>query len=551
MLRSRFLRCAVASAAALAISLTVSPATPAVAQARPSAPASFPGFASFHHVKIPGANGIKLDAATWIHRDGTPRPAIVMPGPWTQFGWRTYTVMASKYALAGYNVLAYSARGFGSSEGGAEGGGPLDVQDGSKALDHLIAQAPGRTTKVGFTGLSYGSGLSQLIAAQDPRVDAVAALSTWGDLGEAFYENRTRHLASVRALQTVKGNARLSARTQRMFSDLLANRNIPQALEWAKQRSPKTYLKQLNKRRVPVFYGQAWHETLFPSNQSLKTFNRLTGPKRIDVSIGDHAGPEMTGMAGLPNHVAKDAKRWFDRFLKGERNGIDTEGQVNSQVMWKYWPWVRETRPNWGAFTERTERLNLTGPGGGRADGALSSAALRPAAPSTGWRMPFTSGTDTTASVGGNIVFVAGYKEMVGLPKTYRTDTISRKHAAVWTSAPMEATTRLRGTPKLRLTYTATTAQSTIIAHLFDVDAHGKAHIITHAPFTSPGGRAGRPVTADISLQAAAYDVPTGHRLMLVVDTKDAFYGDANGAGGQITVTSPKGRPSYLDVPTG
>ncbi|MEV0368684.1 CocE/NonD family hydrolase [Streptomyces sp. NPDC050636] len=539
MLRSRFARCAVVPATALAISI----ATPAVAEARPSAPASLA--APFRLVKIPGANGDKLDGATWIHQDGRPRPAIVLPSPWTQVGWHTYAVMATKYALAGYNVIAYSARGFGSSEGEVDAGGPLDVKDGSKALDYLIAHAPGRTTKVGFAGLSYGSGLSQLIAAHDSRVDAVAALSTWGDLGESFYENHTRHLGSVRALQTVAGNARLSAGTRQAFDDILTNRNIPRALAWAKQRSPQTYIKQLNKRRVPVLYGQAWHETLFPSNQSLKTFNSLTGPKRIDLSIGDHAGPEMTGMGGLPNHVTNDAKRWFDRFLKGERNGIDTEGQVNSQVMWKYWPWLRETRPNWGAFTERTQRLNLAAPEGKGADGGLSPA------PSTGWRMGFTSGKDTTASAAGSVVFLAGYKEMVGLPKTYRTNTISRENAAVWTSTPVEATTRLRGAPKLRLTYTPTTAQSTIFAHLFDVDANGKAHIITHAPFTSLDGRPGRSVTADISLQAAAYDVPKGHRLMLAVDTKDTLYGDANGAGGTIAVSSPKARPSYLEVPTG
>ncbi|KPC62066.1 CocE/NonD family hydrolase [Streptomyces chattanoogensis] len=542
MLRSRFARRAAASAAALAISM----ATPAVAEARPSAPsAQAPAVAPFQLVKIPGVGGIKLDGATWIHPDATPRPAIVLPSPWTQFGWHTYTVLATKYALAGYNVLAYSARGFGFSEGEAEAGGPLDVRDGSKALDYLIAHAPGRTTKVGFAGLSYGSGLSQLIAAHDSRVDAVAALSTWGDLGEAFYENRTRHLGSVRALQTVAGNARLSAHTRQAFSDILTNRNIPRALAWARQRSPQTYLKQLNKRRVPVFYAQGWHETLFPSNQSLKTFNGLTGPKRIDMSVGDHAGPEMTGLGGLPNHVTKDAKRWFDRFLKGERNGIDTEGQVNSQVMWKYLPWLRETRADWGAFTEGTQRLDLAAPEGRGTDGGL-----RPA-PSTGWRMGFTSGKDTTANAAGSIPFLAGVREMAGLPKTYRTHTISRENAAVWSGAPAESTTRLRGAPRLRLTYTPTTARSTIFAHLFDVDGNGSAHIITHAPFTSLDGRAGRPVTADIRLQAAAYDVPKGHRLMLVVDTKDPLYGDANGAGGTITVSSPKSRPSYLDVPTG
>jgi hypothetical protein len=50
----------------------------------------------------------------------------------------------------------------------------------------------------------------------------------------------------------------------------------------------------------------------------------------------------------------------------------------------------------------------------------------------------------------------------------------------------------------------------------------------------------------DVALTAAAYDVPAGHSLTLVVDTVDPLYYDANASGGSITVAGG----SYLDLPT-
>ncbi|MFE1774730.1 CocE/NonD family hydrolase C-terminal non-catalytic domain-containing protein [Streptomyces sp. NPDC059008] len=50
-------------------------------------------------------------------------------------------------------------------------------------------------------------------------------------------------------------------------------------------------------------------------------------------------------------------------------------------------------------------------------------------------------------------------------------------------------------------------------------------------------------------LQATGYTVRAGHRLMLVLDTKDPFYGDANEPGGTITVTSPDGTAAHLKIP--
>ncbi|MFI0742248.1 CocE/NonD family hydrolase [Streptomyces sp. NPDC021100] len=493
----------------------------------------------FSRVTVPGAGGAGLDGALWKHPPGESRPLIVMPSPWTDVGWWVYAVQATLFALEGYNILAYTARGFGRSEGEVEVAGPEDVSDGSLALGYLIEQSGGTFTKAGFLGDSYGSGISQLVAAHDERVSAVVAMSTWGDLGEAFYENSTRHTAAVQGLFDAAKNARLSERTQEIFADVLAGRNVSKTLEWAHERSPYTYVDLLNSRAIPVYFAHAWHETLFPTNQTLKVFNALTGPKHITLSIGDHSGPETAGTIGLPNRIWEGAHRWLAHHLKGEPDASDTEGQVSGHLMWKG---PLDDAETWDAFTGRPEPLYLTGAVQDTGDGALTDK------PGTGWSLTFRTGTDTPAIVADKII-QTGVEEMKGRPKEYPTGDIDRADAGVWVSTPTPGAATLRGIPRLRLTYTASSPQMTFVAHLFDVDDTGKAHIITHAPFTDADAAIGRPATVDILLQATGYTVPAGHRLMLVLDARDPFYSDANKLGATITVSSPADDPSCLEIP--
>lgn len=489
----------------------------------------------FSRGKVTGAGGALLDAALWRHTGPQPRPVIVMPSPWTDVGWLAYAVQAGLFAVRGYDVLAYTARGFGASEGQVEVAGPLDVADGSRALDHLIERTAGPVTKIGFLGDSYGSGIGQLVAAHDSRVDAVVAMSTWGDLGEAFLENSTRHVAAVQALLGAAARARLSPQTEGVFENVLANRDIEGTLRWAEPRSPFTHVKELNRRRVPVLFAQAWHETLFPGNQTVRMFNELTGPKRLDLSIGDHSGPEMPGMLGLPNRIWTDAHRWFDHHLRGIDNGIAAEGQVVAEVMWGK---ALESSPTWHAMTGRVRRVHLTG------DGELAEK------PEAGWAATVVCGMDTPATVADEIVR-SGYAEIAGLPKAYPTGDIDRSVAAVWAGAPEEAGLRLRGTPRLRVTYRAANPGSGFVAYLLDTAPDGTAHIITHAPFSDLDSAPDSLISADIDLQATAYDVPRGHRVLLVIDARDPFYADSNLPRATLSITSPERTPSYLDLPLG
>ncbi|MFE5721852.1 CocE/NonD family hydrolase [Streptomyces erythrochromogenes] len=491
--------------------------------------------AVFTRGKVTGADGDLLDAALWRHTGAQPRPMIVMPSPWTSLGWLAYAVQATLFAARGYNVIAYSARGFAGSEGQVDVAGPLDVADGSRALDHLIERSTGPVTKIGFLGDSYGSGIGQLVAAHDTRVDAVVALSTWGDLGEAFYENSTRHVAAVKALLMAAAKARLSPQTQSVFDNVLTGSDVRGTLRWAEVRSPFTHIKELNRRQVPVFFSHAWHETLFPANQTLRMFNELTGPKRLALSIGDHSGPEMSGVLGLPNRIWTDAHRWFDHHLKDIDNGIGDEGQFIGEVMWSK---TLEPRPTWPSVTEQLQRLYL-------ADGG----ELGPEA-EAGWTATVLCGMDTPATVADKVV-ESGYAEMAGRPKIYLTEGIDRTVAAVWTAEPAAETVRLRGTPRLRVTYRAANPGSTFVAYLLDTAPDGSAHLVTHAPYSDLESPPDSLISADIELQATAYDVQRGHRLMLVIDARDPFYADANLPRATLAFTSPEATPSYLDLPLG
>ncbi|MFF2194408.1 CocE/NonD family hydrolase [Streptomyces sp. NPDC058157] len=501
------------------------------------------GLIQLSKVQVP-VDGARLDGALWQPKGAGPFPVVVMPAPWADLGWIAYAAQATQLAVKGYIVLAYTPRGFGKSTGEVEVAGPLDVQDGSAVIDFLLANLPAADpSRIGFLGDSYGSGISLLVAADDPRVSAVGALSTWGSLFEAFHENGTRHVASVAALEGAAANARLSKRTQWAFDQVQNSESISDEVrDWANERSPLTHADKLNERRVPVFFSHAWHETLFPVNQTLELFSTLTAPKRLDLAVGDHSSPEMSGLIGLPNRIWTDAHRWLDQHLKGADNGI-TDAQVVSEVMWgKPLLPTLESHPDWEAATGTPARLHLTGPAVGATDGGLADK------PQNGWTTVLSTGTDTPATVADAII-KTGYAEMLGKPKVYPTHQISRTDAAVWAGETLTKTAKVRGIPRLRLTFQPSAASASFVAYLFDAAADGNASIITHAPFTVRGATPGEPVVADIALQAAGYDVPAGHRLILVLDTKDPFYSDANQAGAKLTLSSPEGKPSYLDLP--
>ncbi|MFF0428232.1 CocE/NonD family hydrolase [Streptomyces sp. NPDC004520] len=539
--------------------------------------------------RVEATDGIRLSAFSLRQLGPGPHPLVVVPAGWTPFGWPLFLWSYLALARRGYHVLAYTPRGLGipglpsTSEGFVDVAGPHDWADGSAVIDFATEHlAP---SVIGFLGESYGSGISQLVAAHDDRVAAVVALSTWGNLATSLYDHGTRHLAAVKALLALTGGpveTKFDEANREILADFLADRNLDRVVEWGRLRAPESYLHLTNENETPTFFSNTWHEGLFAVNQLLETFEGLDVPKRLNLWIGDHAAPEGPALLGTEpgraNVPMAEAYAWLDHHLKGERNGVEEWERVCSQVMFTYVTEpvpdpgtgeptgenriveeaVRESRADWSRVTTGVEVLGLTGAGAGGTDGRLLPAG-ETTDPSevTGWRRAFLAGVDTEATVM-DALMKTGQEERVGNPKTYDTRKIDRRHALVWTTAPLSAPEggdaagrRIRGVPKLRLTVRSTAASASLVAHLFDVAEDDTARIVTHEPLNVYGLTPEEDRTVTWRLQAAAYDIAAGHRLMLVVDSKDPLYGDASVTWTQTVVTSPEGAPAFLELPLG
>ncbi|MET9673181.1 alpha/beta fold hydrolase [Streptomyces sp. NPDC006482] len=540
--------------------------------------------------RIEAADGVRLSAFSLRQLGPGPHPLVVVPAGWTPFGWPLFLWSYLTLARKGYHVLAYTPRGLGipglpsTSEGFVDVAGPHDWADGSAVIDFAVEHLAPST--IGFLGESYGSGISQLVAAHDDRVAAVVALSTWGNLATSLYDNKTRHLAAVKALIGLTGGPvedKFDEGNQQILADFQADRNLDKVVTWGRLRSPESYLELTRDNETPTFFSNTWHESLFAVNQVLTTFEALQVPKRLNLWIGDHAAPEGPGLIGTEprkvNLPMAEAYAWLDHHLKGESNGVEDWEQVSNQVMFTYVtepvtdpgtgeptgenrivePAVRETRADWSEVTTGVEVFGLTGDGAGGADGLLVPRVGEGSTPpeETGWRRAFVAGVDTEATAMDMPLMKTGREEWGGNPKIYDTRKIDRRHAVAWTTEPLrapdggQAGRRVRGIPRLRLTVRSTSTSAGLVAHLLDVAEDETARIITHEPLNVYGLTPEQDTTVTWRLQAAAYDIPAGHRLMLVVDSMDPLYGGASITWTQTAVGSPEDEPSFLELPLG
>ncbi|WP_253258347.1 alpha/beta fold hydrolase [Pseudonocardia sp. N23] len=154
---------------------------------------------SEQRIEVSGGPGVgtpvSLDTTLYLPAR-TPAPAVLVAHG---FGGSKASVDADARDLAarGYVALAWSARGFGTSGGQIALDSPdYEVADARSLVDWLAQRpevqldGPG-DPRVGVTGGSYGGALSLMLAGYDKRVDALAPVITWNDLGQALFPDAT------------------------------------------------------------------------------------------------------------------------------------------------------------------------------------------------------------------------------------------------------------------------------------------------------------------------------------------------------------------------
>ncbi|NRF71826.1 CocE/NonD family hydrolase [Aquincola sp. S2] len=484
-----------------------------------------------NNLRITAWDGTQLTANVFLPRRtsaGQKFPAVVMVSSWAVTDLFEYLGQSYRLAKDGYVVLSYTTRGFWLSGGQIEVAGPEDVKDASSALDYLALQTPTDMGKVAMSGISYGSGISLLALAHDPRVKTVAALSTWGSLPDELYgaETPNRTWADVLALAgqvTGRPDPKVNEYVTALKDPNTSAAKIAEILAWARIRSPLTYVPQINARNAPVFLSKNFQDDLFTPNSTLKMFQQLSGPKKLLINQGIHAQAELPGaLLDVDNVVYDQAHRWFDYWLKGIDNGIVAEPKVTMQLKFSQ---AREHFDSWPTASVIDRFYNVAPRGDIRWDlgcfcwlgahGTLQTHANTKSA------MDAIDNTFDTTATSGVLPILSTTGESLGLPVLTWLPSVLRGQGVRYEGPTLVAPLKLRGIPRINLRLKPSQGQAQAVAYLYDVDALGTGTLITHGARTLHFGTPGQVIDFPVDFVATAYDVPAGHRIAVVIDTRD------------------------------
>lgn len=483
--------------------------------------------------KTISVDGVELAAEVVTPLGAARPPLIVLPGSFGGNPEATHQVSLF-LARGGYVVVSYAQRGFGGSTGKVDFGGPATQRDASAVITWALSHTNADPKRVGMLGFSYGAGISLLTAAHDPRVKAVAALSTWTNLANTYTDVGTPHTNALRSIIGDKHDASdYDATTRRLQATLLDHPGDLGAVlkRISAVRSPDHYIKQLNKNKPAIMIANAFSDSLFGPSQLIPFFTALKTPKRLELAPGDHGGPERSALDGDSNEVLNDVRAWFDHYLRGVPNNINREdpivvkdGRTGELRTFKSWP--TPTKSDCAQLPPPTNDTN-----------SASSAT---------WLATIKADTDSGSnSAPIELVPSSSYR-----PKTAKIAALSQKAGLIWNGPTLPNGLQTAGTPKLTLNIAATAHTATLYLYLYDVTSNGVGTLIDFQPYTATNLK---PVATPhtIELQPLSWSAPPGDRLTLVIDTADPHYLSLTPPGTTVTLTSNKLDSASFCTPAG
>ncbi len=472
-------------------------------------------------------------------------PAIIFINSWSLNEYE-YLQQANDLAKKGYIVLSYTTRGFGKSGGLIDTVGPNDINDFSTVIDHLLAHYPVDPQAIGAGGISYGSGISLIGAAQDSRIKAVAAMSSWGDIAEALYGQQTPRLVWTELLILLGDLTGNPDPILAQHWDALKNQNlseIPSVLEWAYKRSPIHYVDKLNANGTAVYMAKAYGDNLFQPNSLLDMFGQLNGPKHVDVVPGTHATAELLpSLVGIGDNIIwENVYKWFDLHLKGEQNNMATAKPLQMKIKFQD---TFEGFDDFPISSTSDEKFYL------HPRSFLDTGDLE--------RYPYQSwfGKDNTINAWAGTLFttqiplLSQLLEQLNIPIFADVSAASDVRSIHFDSGYLGSKMKIRGTPSVTLQIQPKHNQAQLVAYLYDMDLLGTGKLITHGVITLPQAISGKKITVDFDLVTTAYDIPRGHRLVLAIDTKDPQYKSPTSVNYNVDFEFSSSKQSVLSVPT-
>ncbi|MBF6061507.1 CocE/NonD family hydrolase [Nocardia terpenica] len=405
---------------------------------------------------------------------------------------------------SGYTQIVVDVRGTGFSEGTVQFFGQREQRDTVEVIDWASRQ-PWSNGSIGMSGVSY-SAVNQIQAAdkQPPALKAIFPvepgsdlmhdiLAPGGGLNAGFVPG---WLAAVDGLKLVPDLVSIAqgrfdwkwladrAASPLTFFDLLIGAlftpdvgHLPDSVKSAfDENSPlrQGMVAHPDRIRVPTFVVGGWHD-VFTNTEPLIYQQIPLPPGRKQLLMGNayHINPGADfGTPGYPPRLDVLQRAWFDKWLKGIDNGIDTYGPITSQQIGGLWT-TTDRYPRAGVDYRR---MYLSAAPSGTTGTSVHDGSLTPTDTFAPGRLTVAPGVtslcsnDTATGTAGGGAIVAGCaadarpQELDGL---------------TFTSAPVAAPTLISGPINVHLNTVYDATDGYWSATLNDVAPDGRSTVLS------------------------------------------------------------------------
>ena len=472
-------------------------------------------------VRIPMSDGVKLAANLFMPADlkpGERLPVILEYLPYRKDDWTAEWDFEfhSYFVHRGYISARVDIRGTGSSQGHLPPReySQVEQRDGMDVIAWLARQ-PWSSGSVGMIGISWGGFNSlQMAMREPPALKAIIAICATDQLftQDIHYIDGLMHADEFELAMDLEAGISPSPGFP-VDEKTLENRFD----------APPWFLLYLKHQRD----GEFWHEPVRPINSIyIPVFlvggfldgyrdtipdylKHLKAPVKALVGPWNHGDPDAPDF-GPAIEWRAEAVRWWDRWLKGEKNGIMKEPKV--RVYMRHWyapglnikeiPGEWRSEESWPPKDQKTERYFF------EPDHSLGKTAPHAAThllkdvPTTGIDAGFWWGDLTTDQRG--------------------TDAYS----LVYDSPPLDHPVAILGLPRAILKVSATAPLADWFARLSDVAPDGRVTLITGAGISGAQRRslsdpenlvANRVDELELLLHFTSWVFPKGHRIRVAI----------------------------------
>jgi uncharacterized protein len=474
---------------------------------------------------IPMEDGVRLAVSLYVPDPadaGEPAPVVLEALPYRKddatASYRPeYERLCGEY---GYAVARVDLRGTGSSEGVATDEYPASEQADLCQVIAWLAAQPWSTGAVGMYGTSYsGFNSLQVAAERPPALKAVVAIYasddrytddvhyTGGALKLLDLVDYPLYMVALNALPPVPAIAgpdwreRWRARVEGLE---------PWLLRWLEEQADGPYWRQGSLRPAyeriacPTMLVAGWADGY--RNATFRMLERLRTPARLLFGPWSHMDPDIS-LPGPRIDLVPEMVRWWDRWLRGRRNGVDEAPPVTVFIRHATRPapdldelagsWRDE--PVWPP--ERARSLTLPLSGAAPASEGVDRLAVRADVGSTAW-----------ISCAGHLPF--------GQPDDQRSDD-------AWSLVydwELDEELEILGHPRLAVRVGSSAPVAFLSAKLCDVFPDGTSALVARGFLnlaqrrsrTDPEPmRPGVVEAVELELDATSWVFPAGHRLRL------------------------------------